>query len=305
MASDWYAVRMLGRSVEEVKEFLFPFDRGVWLRLAVIVFFVGGSASFQPPLGSDGAAQGSGLEAGGFQEAVGGADPGALLASPLFIGVILAVLGLVVVWSYFSAVFELVFYRTLKEGEPRLRRGVRRYARVGFGYFLFNWGVLLVGGLGAVAVVLALMVFGSAYAAVLGLVLLPVWVGLWLVSFYVSNLAVPAMAVEGVGFVEGVQGAYRQVRAEWRQAAVFFVVRFVVGIVAATVVGIGTLLVLVALAIPLGIVGFLLYMLHPVLVVIPLVVGLAGLFVAWFAVSIPVQTFVYRWVLNVYGAFAG
>ncbi|MFW5929464.1 MAG: DUF7544 domain-containing protein, partial [Halobacteriota archaeon] len=85
----------------------------------------------------------------------------------------------------------------------------------------------------------------------------------------------------------------------------FLVTKFVVGVVAYVLVSIVVALGMVALAIPLVLLGLVVYFVSPALLLVPLVLGILGLLVLSFGVTVPVQTYVFTWVLGVHARFAG
>lgn len=305
----WYAIDAIEPALDETKAFLWPPETGLWLRLAVVVFFVGGpGGSFGGGLQNAGQGFGRSVEGGGggggaeleqaIEEMV--SQPGFVRTVLLAAAVVLAVL---LIFTYLSAVFEFVFYRSLLDERVRLRELFRRYAVDGLKYWAFNVAVLLA-LFGSMGVFLVAVVVEPVTAVALVLPLLAVWLGLAIVGFFVRTLAIPTMVREETGFVEALRLTYRRVRREWKQAAVFLFTNLVVTVAAGLVAGLGIMLALIVLGIPLGVVAVVAWMLHPALVLIPVVIGVVGLLTAYFAVAIPVQTYVFRWVLDVHEGFA-
>ena len=307
----WYAIDALQDALDETKAFLWPFDRGRWLRLAVIVFFVGGpggsfGSGLQNASQSFGQMSGTGPESppgAGFEQAIGEVANRPDLVAILALVAAVALL-LLVVFGYLAAVFEFVFYRSLVDEQVRIRAGFRKYAWDGVKYALFRLALLLVifGTIGAVIGALVLSP-GLGFALILPAILL--WLLLAVVGFFVHALAIPTMVVEETGFVEALRVTYRRVRGEWKQAGVYLLANVGISIAASVVVGIGMLIGIIALAIPLVILGLVLAALAPVLVAIPVLLGVVGLLVVYFAIAVPVQTYVYRWILDVHAGFAG
>jgi MFS family permease len=305
----WYAIDTLGEAYEETKEFLLPFDLRLWLKIAFVLFFVGGYSSFPTSFGNTGGGM------GGVQEEVGETQvevpetPDAVLEelsnliTPLVLSILLAVLIVGVIYSYLSSVFTFVFYRSVQDAEVRLRAGVKRYAYDGLKYFVFNLLMLV---LWLASLALAVAAFFNAVPVGLSVLaaLVPLWVLLWLVSFYVRSLTVPEMVAEDAGFVESLKRTYGYVRGEPKQAAVFLVASIVIGIAAAAVLSVAVAAISIIAAIPLVILGVVLYFISPLLVAVPAIVGVLFLLVALFAVSVPVQTYVFGWILNVHSRFS-
>ncbi len=309
----WYATDTLEETYGETKEFLFPFDVWLWLKISVILLFVGGSYSGVPTTG-----YGDSLEAVELwleQDAateellddVGGEEVAQALEDVALQGWALAfaaaLLIVFVVWTYLAAVFEIVFYRSMHDDEVRLKWGFKRYVKEGFAYFVFNW-LMLAASLGGFALLIyAFFRPGLGLGTAASLAALT-WVVVWLLSFVVRNLALPEVAVADTGFLQGFRVSLGYVRREWKQALVFLLVKVVVGVVASVLVTVAVTLASVVLLIPLILAGLVLYFVSPWLVAVPVLVFVLGILVIWFLVAVPVQTYIYRWVLNVYGGFS-
>lgn len=307
----WYALDPLQEALDETKGFLWPFDASRWLRLAVIVFFAGGSGGGFGS-GLNNASQGFGESYGEgtaanaslqeFERTVTEALSDPEVVSLLVIAAAL-ILGLVVVFSYLSAVFEFVFYRVLIDEDVRILGPFRRFAVDGLKYMLFRLTLLAV-MFGGLAGVIAAFVADPGLALLLLPVLIVFWLLIAVIGFFVKTLAIPTMVREGTGFIEALKIAGGQVRAEWKQAGVFLLTNLVVTIAAGIVVSIGLIVAVIGLAIPLAIIGLPLAAISEVLVAIPIVLGLIGLLVAWALLAVPVQTYVYHWILDVHAGFA-
>lgn len=329
----WYAIDAIQDAIDETKALLWPFERGIWLRLAVIVFFVGGpggafGSGLQNASRGFGRGFGQGVDDGGAGAGAGagtGAGTGAgnvsgnasmadlaeafgdVTSGPGFPETLVAVaailLGLILLLSYLSAVFEFVFYRGLVDEEIRLREPFRRYAWDGVKYALFRFGLLLA-VFGTVGGAIAAMVLDLGVGLALVFPAILVWLVLAMVGFFVHALAIPTMVVEETGFVEALRRTWRRVRTEWKQAGVYLLASIAVGIAASILVGIGILVGVIGLAIPLVILALGLMAVAEVLVAIPILLGVVGLIAIYFAIAIPVQTYVYRWMLDVHAGFA-
>lgn len=155
-----HAIDDIGDAIDATKSFLLPFAARTWLKLAVVVFFIGGGGGF------------NGLQNAGN---VGGQDQPSSGDQPIFDGSALTevesvlaehttelvvVLGLavllVLVFGLLSNFMEFVFVQSLIEREVHVRRYLRE--NVGNGLRLFVFRLLL----GLVSLTL---VFGFLYTA--------------------------------------------------------------------------------------------------------------------------------------------
>lgn len=290
----FYAVEELEESFEDVKELLFPFNAVLWLKIAVIVIFIGGGMSSFP--GSPGDIDVSDSD---FDFELPELD---FVSNIVLLSVLVGVIGFVLVFSYISAVFEFIFYQSLNDRNVAIIENFRKHALNGLKYFLFNllmifaWVISFVTILGAVT-----------YSFVLGfmvlLLMIPVWIVFWLISFYVKNMTLPDMVIKGSGFREGLKNALANLRGETRQSIIFPIVKIFLGIATTLIIGLTVLAGAILLGVPLLLIGVLLYLVWAPLVALPILAGIIGLAVISLGITVPVQTYIYTWVLNVYGNF--
>jgi hypothetical protein len=313
-----HALDDLDDALDLTRRLLTPVDRTLWVKLAVVVFFIGGpganlnSFQFNVPAGDGGATPPPGTPPGEMLPQLGGAEI-AVIA-----GVALATLAVGLAVAFLGAVMEFVFVESLRRervaireywGE-RWRQGLRLFGfRLVIGLFVF--GSVLVF---AAPVVLAALSAEVAAAPVLALlvVLLPLFVVLGivlgLVNGFTTVFVVPIMVLED----RTVLGAWRRlwptITAEWTQYLAYAVAGFVLtilgGIVVSLVVGVAALVLLVpfGLLFALGI-GVLLVV-GPIglalLVLFGVLYGLALVAVVALA-QVPVQTYLRYYALLVLG----
>ena len=238
----WYAIESVDDAIDTTRSFLFPFELGRWLRLALISIFVG--------VGGGGVSSAFNLlNAGsGVPESTPGESaptpppteptPEMLPVEPVVIAAIvvgLLLLGLVV--SLLSQVLRLVFYDALRTDTVRIRGPAKR--RIGqalrlFGFKLvlnivfaiplvligvavfagaageFGETAMLVGGLLAVAV-----------AAVTGLAYL-------IVARATTEFVTPIMVLTDSGVLAGWQRFWPVLRGNLAQFGIYVVVHFLV-----------------------------------------------------------------------------
>jgi hypothetical protein len=316
----WYALTVLDDARTATEDLLRPVDRGRWLRLAVIALFVGVGGSV-PSFGNGGnVGTPSGGGGGG-----GGELPGTLPSLPeggvlaAVAAVVLVLVLLVLAWSLVGAVMEFVLVVGLRDREIRLKRPFRANLRRGLRLFGFRIGVglaslLVIGVPVALVFVLGVGVSPFLFALALPLAAVALLVGLAFgaVSRLTTDFVVPTMIADEVGVLDGWRRLWPTLRGEWKQTAVYLVARFVLGIAAGLVVGLGALLVGVVLAIPFVIVGILVFALAhavgsgaaSVVLIVPLaLLYFLALFVGALILQVPVLTFVRYYSLSALGYF--
>ncbi|MFB6172203.1 MAG: hypothetical protein ABEJ23_06695 [Haloarculaceae archaeon] len=285
-------------AVQATRSFLFPVDRGTWLRLALVVFFTGG-VSANVPVGFD--APPSGVGAPAPSEVIPPRGDEIVLA---LVALVVLAVAVALVFGFVGSVFEFVFVESLRSEEVHVRRYWRRHWRRGARLFGFRLvlglvGLALAGGLVALVALPALTGSGALSIGLL-LALLPVAfvlaLAFGLVNGFTTGFVVPAMLVEDRTVLGGWRRIWPVVRAEWKEYAVYAVLsllfRAALAMLVGIVVGVGALL----LAIPFVVLGVAVWAALSfstaglVLLGALVVVYLVALAVVVLFVQIPVQT---------------
>ncbi|WP_136716589.1 DUF7544 domain-containing protein [Halorientalis salina] len=272
-----YAVDDIGDAIEATKEYLLPVDRSRWLRLALVVLFVGGGLGMQFPANFG---TGSVDFGGGDAPATeGDFDPSTLpseLPGPitaenvwLLVGALVAVAILLsLLLGFIGAVMEFVFVESLHRDAVHVRRYFGRYWRSGLRLFGFRLGVSVLGLLvvALVGAAVALAAFGGiptdpGAAQIVGaiVVLVPVMLITFALVSLVNGLTtafvVPIMLAEDRSVIDSWRRFWPTLRGQLKQYGVYVLMAFIltiaVGILTATAMGAGA----IALAIPFLIVG--------------------------------------------------
>ncbi|WP_318571025.1 DUF7544 domain-containing protein [Salinigranum marinum] len=314
-----YALDAIDDALDATRTFLWPFDRGRWARLALLMLFVGGVGGFNPvqfPGGSTG---------GGGVDAPAGADgPGALEAAPSIggteVAIIAAIFGVLLLlglgFLFVGSVMEFVFVDSLRRETVTIRRYWGEHWSRGLRLFGFRL-VLGVVSFALVGVVLvaafAPIVFGDGGLS-FGLLLaaIPVFavvtIASGLVNGFTTMFVVPVMLGEETGVLSAWRRFWPTVTGQWKQYVAYAVMGFVLQLVGGILAGIATLVGAVVIAIPLGLVALagaaLLTVVEAagwaVILVAAVVFGFA-LIALVLVVSVPVQTFLRYYALFVLG----
>jgi hypothetical protein len=319
----WYALAALSDARDATKDLLFPVDRGRWLRIALIALFVGVGGGV--PTGGGNANVPAGTQVPSGPSPGPGPAPGPGVQFPdvgaaVVIGAVVAVVvGLILLWSLVGAVMEFVLVVGLRDRELSIRAPFREQFRPGLRLFGFRLVVglasLLLIGLPLLLVV-ALGVGFSPVALVLLVPLLFLFVlvalGGGVVLGLTTDFVVPTMLVEECGVLDAWRRLWPTLRAEWKQAALYVVAKFVLGIAVSIVVSVAMLVVVVAVAIPFAIVGVALFLglsaidagAAAVFIAVPLVALFVLLMiVVGLVIQVPALTFVRYYSLSVLGLF--
>jgi len=311
-----YALENVDDAIGATRSFLWPFDLGRWLKLAFVVFFLGGTGAVNPfQFGGGTSSTGSSGEPGqlpSYSEIVNALTPtewaivGAIVGAILLLGLILGFIG---------AVMEFVFVESLR----RERVSIREYwgARWRQGVRLFGFRLvvgllsLAVAGGAIVAALWPLFAGGQFSIPVLLLaigVALVVAMGSGLLTGFTTQFVVPVMVAEDRTVLGAWKRFWPTMTGQWKEYLAYAVLRIVLSIAVGILVGVVTMIGVVVLAIPLVMVGIAGGVL---LSVSDIVGGAVLLFVAalFFVaviflsllVAVPIQTYLRYYALLVLG----
>lgn len=334
-----YAVDSIDDAIDATKRFLLPFDWSQWLRLAVVVLFIGGGGGSGlnaitniPQFASEFGDSGTG--SGGFEltATLGTLDPGMLVQTGppapdslpmaglslavilVFVAVfLLVVLALAVI----SSTMEFVFVESLASEEIHVRRYFKRNFGNGVRLFLFRllYGIVSVLLLVIVGAGLAFLVMGppsqwSVEGALGALLLL---VPLLLVYAIVDGnirgfttvFVVPIMIHEDRGVLSSWARLWGSIKAEWKQYLAYAFFGFVLALGVGLIATFALIPVVIVLGIPVAILAFAAMAIggtaSAVLLWIIGAVALVLFFVAVLLIQVPLQAFLRYYALLVLG----
>lgn len=312
----WYAVEALDDAIETTKALLLPVEVRTWLKLAIIVFFLGG-ASASPPTG------------GNFQFTgeLGGSPLDIPVSMDTVITIVLSIVAVaILLWLLFTfvgSVMQFAFVESIRTREIYVRRYASEYFGQGlrlFGFRVVLFTLLFIPIIGFAFLYIPSTLGGSPDVALGTLLLfLPVMIllGLFvaLVDGLTTNFVVPVMILRNSGVLAGWRTFWPTLRGQWKQYVVYILLRFVLTIAGGLVVSIVGGLVALVLLIPFVVLGGLLLVAFggPAAVLsspgvlaltlfglLAVVYGLLLLFV-FAVVSVPVQSYLGYYALLVLG----
>ncbi|MFC5972322.1 hypothetical protein ACFPYI_13355 [Halomarina salina] len=314
-----YALDDLDDAYAATRAFLFPFDWGRWLRLALVTFFVA-SATGTPSSGFQFSGAGGGADSGTNGEFSGAEFDAAMQEIapfvPLIVVGVLVALLLALAFLFVGSVMEFVLVQSLRAERVSVREFFGRYTGKGARLFGFRIALGLLGLLGAVLVfgltVGPLLVDASPVIPLVALVVLaPLFVlfavALAVVNGFTTVFVVPVMLLEDLTVLAAWRRLWPTIRAQWRQFAVYAVViavvLFALGIAASIAIAIPVALGALAFAVLVGI-GFLaggVTLATGVVVALLAIPFVLFVFAVVGLVQVPIQTYVRYHALLVLG----
>jgi len=308
----WYAPTKIEEALNETKDFLTPFNMGLWASLAVLVFFMnGGLSGLNPPTGGTGNTNtGATLSDANIASSVPqftadihnslGTQNLATGAFNMGTGatasVIVLIAAVAIIFTVLSAMARFSYFQAVMEKKVGIRRLFRDNFRNAMQYIGFTFLLLII----AVLPVLPILAGASEAVSIISLIAgAIIWLFMGISLMFISDFGIPLMISEEMNIIEAARRSLSLVWAEKGQAAVYFVTKVAIGIALGILALVASLVVLLALLIPFGILGILGYMIAPALGLAVLGGGLLVFFVINLFVKVPVMVYKhYFFVLN-------
>ena len=292
MSEGCVAVSEIKNAIHHVTRLLRPFNSGVWLRLALISFFVGGTLFFP------------GQHQWFFQNDL-----------PTGI-IVIAFIVISIAYLFLFAVFQFVFIESLRSGTVAIRAYFLRWFSKGSRLFVFHFGLqilaLAIIGLLVAIFFLPLLFSGEVrWNTAIESLVVPIFfivITAGLIAFFTIDFVVPIMVKDDLGVLDGWRRFGGILRREWREMAVYALLKvlFVIGI--GILLFILTLIALLIIALPFVGVGLLLSALTGVpgytLLLILLIPFLLIAIPAALIIRVPFEAFLRYYSLLVLGRIA-
>ncbi|MFC5134500.1 MULTISPECIES: DUF7544 domain-containing protein [Haloferacaceae] len=305
-----HAVENVEEAFGVTREFLTPVDVRRWLKLALVVFFVGGGVSFPTAQFNTSTPPG---------DVSNGDVPFSLPVDVVTLVVALVAVGLLLggLFALIGAIFEFVLIESLRTGEVSLRRHWRRRWRQGLRLFGFRIAIglpmlALFAGWFALLVVPILTGRDPTIPFTAFLVGIPVVFLVSVLYALVSGLTtvfvVPLMIRSDSGVLAAWRRLWGSITSAWKQYLAYVVVSFLLTVAAGIVASIAVGIVAIVLLIPVLVVAAITHVTVSVsstlgiviLVALGLLFGLSML-VVWTLAQVPVVTYLRYYALLVLG----
>ena len=286
----WKAVDKIDEAVTETRELLFPFNPGLWIKLALLTLMTGSGLTttfFRTPLAMESQIQQIIMHT----------------SVPQFSNLLFPVLGLILSLSFLiiilNSIAEFALFDTLLTKKAKLSKYFKENIGRGLRYTVYRLIILLIAvGVSASAVLVFSLNPLLGFIALMFFV--PVFVLLLVFDILIRDFVLLEMLEEEKGFSKSIQSVYNNFRPQWKEVIAYLVVRIVmvvaIGIGVATAVGFTGLI----FAVP----GVMLLILMEIslLFVLPLMVLSMIAVTVMIAIMMPFHVYLYNYKIEVYEA---
>lgn len=295
--SVYYAFSGIDDAIEKTKNLLWPFNWGIWLRIAVISLFTGSLSGINFPFSSP--------TTGSASSNTSQFDIGFTEFPEIIIWLIILFILIAVIYTFISSVFQFVFVKCLSENEFRLKQYFSE--NIGRGIRLFGFWIILGLVIFAALAVFLLSVFTSAsnpllIIPVIGLFLLVILLTC-IIALFTTDFVVPIMLKDDCGVLEGWKRCWKILRVSPSQSIIYLVMKVIISIVAAILLVIAAIIVILAIGIPFLVLALLLEigvglsLLNIVLLILFLIIVIPVMLMLF----VPFNTFLRIYSLSVLG----
>jgi len=273
----WYSIDVIDASVKRTKRIILePFDFWKWIKLAIIIFFIGG----------------------GFGSSWSNFDPGAFdrrledrdMEKPstetiidqitqfwdqyhtyILIGLAMIIF-IILIFSLISSIMQFVFVDAVVTNKVTIIEYFKKYTRPGFNLFIIQ---TILGLFFLSLFILAMLPIvqpmlespeNISFGAIMGSILwfITVVIVLSIIGGIIDSLiylSIPLVMYDQIGLIEAIKRIVGRAGADWKQMVVYWVMRALLWLAAAIFVGIAAIILLIFLVIVIVIVGIILYLL--------------------------------------------
>lgn len=272
----WYSIDVIDASVKRSKKILLePFDFWKWMKLAIIIIFIGGgfgsSGSNFNPGASDRHLEDGDLKEPSMEKMV---DQITQFWHQYQIYILIGlamIIFIILLFGLISSIMKFVFVEALVTNKVMIIAYFKKYVRPGFNLFIIQ---TILGLLFLSLFILAMLplvqsmlespetisfgsILGSIFWFIIVVLVLSIIGG---IIESVISLSIPLVMYERTGQIEAIKRIAGKAGADWKQIAVYWVLRAVMWIAAGIIMGIAAIILLILLVIVIVIVGIILYL---------------------------------------------
>lgn len=267
----WYGLEAFNLAIKRTKKSLAePFDFWKWIRLGIIIFFIGGGGMGIPNFNFPASWQTDdrNMEAPSTQEIIDKITQfWYQYQTYILIGLALIIF-IILLFTLLSSILEFVFVESLVTNKVAIRAYFRKYMHPGFNLFIIKITLSVV--FLSLFILAMLPVFRQLLSGTItpGLIFISI---LWffgialifavlsgIISSFIS-LAIPVVMYQRVGIIMAIKKVVRRFKEDWRQIVVYWVARFFAWIAGSIMVGIMALMLFMVILFILLIPALILY----------------------------------------------
>ncbi len=285
----WHAVEAIEEAAKETRELLLPFNLGLWAKLTLLTILTGSGLSTLSAQFSMNTGQLTYL-GGLVQQSV--TNMNSLIIMVAGLTVFLSIIFLLV-----TSIAEFAFFKSLMKRESYIRKYFRENLWKGFSFAAYR---VITGVLTLALILFVFLAFSfNPFVGVLMLLMaLLVFAVFTVFDLLVRDLVLVEMIEEQQGLIESLKTTWREFRPQWKQIAVYVVVRVVlvaaVGVALATAAGFAAFILFVPAVL------FLFLTQLSVIFLIPLILIAVIGFIVITVISMPFQAYIYNYKIEMY-----
>lgn len=324
--TEWWAFKPITTAFEKTKKLLLePFNAWTWLKLMIIVFFVGtGTSRLGSQFSNLGNYRTSPSDTTAIDQTISSLPSNSTILAIILIAIVLIVL-IALIFAYLRNVFSFVLIKDLASGDVHVIKPMRENLGRGFRLFIFTLlagiltliVVLVFVGLAILAVLLAVKTGTSSatgiFTLILAICLICLMILLMIVFSAVMGIFIgftydfvaPMVYFKGMGIVESWKWLWASIKKNWQQYGVYVISRwaleFAVGILSLIVI-LPVALIFIAILVAGGLLAAAIAKTSvaiAVLIGLVLLVVLALFIIAMMAISMPVAVYFRYYSLDV------
>lgn len=309
--TEYFAFSKIDSALDKTKAILWPFNLGIWLRLALISFFAGGITAINPFQFT-----GDPSDMGEFNTAMPGM--GGFPDLTLILLIVFAVVIIALIFGYISAVFQFIFVDCLRTKEFRIRHYFSERAGKGARLFGFDLAlsILLIAIIAIVMIALIAGIMGAASGAMniiffftMMLAIIIIAIPIALLFMLTIDFVVPIMIAKNCGVIEGWKECWSVMGRGWLQVIIYIIMKFILSIVIMIIMVIIAVIAAIIIAVPfllafLATIGLSSGTIFSPVAIILLIACIIILIPIVLIISVPFVTYIRMYSLEVLGGIA-
>ena len=280
----WYGLEAFDLAIKRTRKTLIePFVFWKWIRLGIIAIFIGGAGMGFPNfnLPASWQTESRKMDLPSIQEIFGKMTQFWHQYQTYILIGLAFIIFMILLFTLLSSVMEFVFVESLISNSVTIRAYFRKYLRPGFNLFIVR--IILAIIFLSLFLLVMIPVFRQLLSGTItpGLILRSiVWFfGIILILAVLSgitssiiSLAIPVVIYQEVGIITAIRKVLGRFKEDWKQIAVYWVVRFFAWAAGGIVVGLAALILFIVI---------LLILLIPALILYFILSALGGSFLFW------------------------